>query len=165
VLRSLDVIHLTGVKRSTNGMFETFKPIIPEGGHHKGTSVCQESGCSRTTREGKPFCSDHIESSPYVQEILGVLAERNIEARILEQGVGRIDKEGYFYKETLLLLRSKNYTARGLARRLDLTFKAARRLIILITSDGLARCKETSKGDLYISTLGEKDLAPPKNRN
>lgn len=140
-------------------MFETFRSIIPDAGQHKGTSPCQEKGCLRSTREGKPFCSDHIESAPYVQRILGILAARDEEERILELRRGRINKDGFFYRETLLLLRSKDFTAKGLARRLDLSHHATRRLIRMIAKDGLAIEGETGRGDVTISGLGDRDLA------
>lgn len=140
-------------------MYEIFRSVLPEGGQHKGTSPCQAPSCQRSTREGKPFCSDHIELAPYVQQVLGILAERDEEERVLELKRGRIAKDGFFYRETLLLLRSKDFTAKGLARRLDLSHHAAERLIRLIASDRLARQSQTSRGDLTISGLGDRDLA------
>ena len=140
-------------------MYEIFRSVLPEGGQHKGTSPCQASGCMRSTREGKPYCSDHIENAPYVKSILGILAARNEEERVLELKRGKIPQNGFFYRETLLLLRTKDFTTKGLARRLDISHHAAARLINLIARDGLARKGETSRGDLTLSGLGARDLA------
>lgn len=145
-------------------MYEIFRSVLPEGGQHKGTSPCNASGCMRSTREGKPFCSDHIENAPYVRQILGILTARAEEERVLELKRGRIPKTGFFYRECLLLLRSKDFTTKGLARRLDLSHHAAERLIKLIARDGLARKGETSRGDVTISGLGDQDLADPKEQ-
>jgi len=140
-------------------MYDLFRSVIPQGGQHKGTSPCQASGCTRSTREGKPFCSDHIENAPYVRRILGILTDRDEEERVLELKRGRISQAGFFYRETLLLLRTKDFTAKGLARRLDISHYAAERLIGLIDRDGLACKGETSRGDKTISGLGARDLA------
>lgn len=36
---------------------------------HRGRR-CELPGCIQSTREGKPYCSDHVEMHPYVQAIL-----------------------------------------------------------------------------------------------
>lgn len=140
-------------------MFEFLRPILPEGGQHKGTSPCKARACDRSTREGKPFCSEHIESAPYVAKILQILEDRAEEERILLSQDGGIPKKGFFYTETLLLLRSKNFTAKGLSRRLDINHDAAKRLIVLMGRDGLVKVAHTSRGDLTISGLAPKDLS------
>jgi hypothetical protein len=38
---------------------------------------CEHIGCDQATREGKAYCSDHVEQHPYVQELLSRLAERD----------------------------------------------------------------------------------------
>jgi len=132
--------------------------VIPDGGNHKGTSTCQHEGCGKTTREGKPFCSAHVEDSPYVRSILAILCERDEEEAILNKKNGGIQTQGFFFRETLLLLRSKDYTAKALSRRLDISHHAAERLIVLMTKGGLAKRGMTSRGDTTISGLGLRDL-------
>ena len=147
-------------------MLDTIRAILPEGGSHKGTSSCQNRSCKKSTREGKPFCSGHVEDAPYVRAILDILKNSAKEAATLRKGKGRINKQGYFYRETLLLLRSRDFTAKGLSRRLDLSHKAAERLIWLMAKDKLVKAGETSRGEKTISGLSPRDLAPPpKHRN
>lgn len=31
---------------------------------------CSEPGCERTTKEGKPYCRDHVANHPYVVDLL-----------------------------------------------------------------------------------------------
>lgn len=31
---------------------------------------CQEPGCVRTTKEGKPYCPDHISRLPYIAHLM-----------------------------------------------------------------------------------------------
>ena len=142
-------------------MFDVFRAVIPDGGQHKGTSNCRFQGCPKTTREGKPFCSTHIESAPYIKVILSKLADSKVEEKLLdspdEDRPFNLDTS-FFVRETLLLLRTKDFTSKGLARRLDITHNAARLLISLMHNNRLARMRKTSRGDLTISGLGPRDL-------
>jgi len=139
-------------------MHEVFRFIQPDGGGHKGTSVCRHEGCTKTTREAKPYCSEHIENGWYIQRVLAELERAEEEEAILASGEGRIPRTGFYYRETLLLLRSKDFTGKGLARRLDICHPAALRLIVLLTEDGLARSSMTSRGDMTVSGTGSQDL-------
>ena len=145
-------------------MFEMLRPVLPLGGQHKGTSSCRAPRCAKSTREGKPFCSGHIEHAPYVKQILETLRKRRAEAAKLESFRGRIPRNGFFYRETLLLLRSKDFTSKGLARRLDISHRAAERLIGIMAKDGLVKRASTPRGDLTISGLGDHDLAEIKEQ-
>ena len=140
-------------------MFNVFRPVLPEGGQHKGTSSCQGADCPKSTREGKPFCSKHITQARYVRKILGELAQREKEVVVLEKRRGRIDPGGFFYRETLFLLRINDFTAKGLSRSLDLSHHATERLISMMAADKLAKKARTSRGDLTISGMGEKPLS------
>ncbi len=140
-------------------MKDIIRLIVPNSGQHKGSSHCSHPSCSKTTREAKPFCSAHIENAPYVQKILAELQRRADEETVLERARGKIPTDGFFYRETLLLLRTKDFTVKGLARRLDLSHEAAARLIVLMAADKLAIKSSTSRGDLTISGLGSRDLA------
>lgn len=94
-----------------------------------------------------------------MQRILRIREEAAEEERVLNLQRGRISKQGFYYRETLLLLRSKDFTAKGLARRLDITHYAASRLIVMMTLDGLVKRDATSRGDMTIGGLGQCDLA------
>lgn len=38
---------------------------------------CEHPGCNQATREGKAYCSEHVEEHPYVKELIARLAERD----------------------------------------------------------------------------------------
>ena len=143
-------------------MFDVFRALIPDGGNHKGTSNCQDQGCHKTTREGKPFCSKHIEQAAYIKVILGKLADADAEEKILDEEPDEKNPfnlgASFYVRETLLLLRTKDFTSKGLARRLDISHTASKRLISLMHNNSLARMKKTSRGDLTISGFGLRDL-------
>ena len=69
------------------------------------TRSCEESGCLKTTREGKPFCPDHVERHAYVQTILAMLAEREDETeRVRKKGPSAVDLSGLTAQELMLHL-------------------------------------------------------------
>lgn len=35
---------------------------------------CRAPGCSQGTREGKPYCSDHVDHHSYVQDLLAKMS-------------------------------------------------------------------------------------------
>jgi hypothetical protein len=49
----------------------------------------------KTTREGKPFCPNHVEHHAYVQAILRILSDREEERdRVRRLGPGEVDISG-----------------------------------------------------------------------
>lgn len=64
---------------------------------------CEDSGCERRTREGKPYCEDHVEQHPYVQEVLARRARLQLE---VEQALrwGIVDVEGLLARDVVNLV-------------------------------------------------------------
>lgn len=50
-----------------------------ETSQRRQTKYCDVEGCNAATREGKPYCPDHIEMSPYVRGVVGALLQRERE--------------------------------------------------------------------------------------
>jgi hypothetical protein len=134
------------------------RPLLPSSGTHKGTRDCEAVGCRKSTREGKPYCSNHIEKAPYIVGILGKLDQRAQEEAILEKGRRHIPQDGFFVKEAVLLLRTKDFTIKSFSRRLDISHKAAARLVDLLVKWGHAKQVKTARGGKTISGLAHKDL-------
>lgn len=68
-------------------------------------TACEADGCNRSTKEGKPFCSDHILHQPYVQELLAALeAKEAEEARVTRLGARAVDPEGITAREVVRTL-------------------------------------------------------------
>lgn len=52
----------------------------------EGPRRCSIHGCPKATREGKPYCLDHVEKNPHIVELLATLRQREQEADQLDQG-------------------------------------------------------------------------------
>jgi len=134
------------------------RPLLPDPGLHKGTRDCEADGCRKTTREGKPYCSKHIELGSYIQEVLTELDRAATEEAILESGRGEVPRQGFYVREALLLLRTKDFTVKSFSRRLDISHKATDRLICFLIQWGLAKRSRSQRGGDTISGLAPKDL-------
>jgi predicted HTH transcriptional regulator len=136
------------------------RAVIPDPGLHKGTRECEVTGCGKTTREGKPYCSKHIEHAPYIQEVQRRLDRRAGEESLLEDETGTktIPCDGFFVNEAILLLRTRDFTIKSFSRRLDITHKAAERLIVHLVEWGHAKRKKTSRGGNTVVGVAPKDL-------
>ena len=111
---------------------------------------CEFSGCKRTTREGKPFCSDHVESSPYVKAVMAEIALRDDEERLLAKGEPP-SCDGHLVRETLLTLEQGSFTSAKLSRLMDISHDATETLIRFMAKEGLVRMSKTDRGALVIS--------------
>lgn len=129
------------------------RPVRPEGSTSRpGAAKCQLDACGQSTREGKPYCSQHIENGTYVQGILKELELRETEADLLDRGKS-IDDDGHLVRESLLLLEQGGYTAARLARLLDITHAAAETLIRFMAKKKLAKMGRTERGATTIEKI------------
>ena len=126
---------------------------------------CRADDCSKATREGKPYCSEHVEHSPYVRRIIEELALRDQEADDLSAGK-TISRDGHLVRETLLMLEQGSYTSAKLSRLMDISHSSTETLIRVMDEMGLAVMSKTDRGALVISKLEppEKDGAPQDTR-
>lgn len=64
--------------------------IIPDGASSRtGPNFCEFDGCKETTREGKPYCSNHVELNLYASEVVA-----HLERRAQEDGRARRQVRG-----------------------------------------------------------------------
>lgn len=59
--------------------------------------------CSQLTREGKPYCPEHVDHHPYVRKILAILDARSQEKKSLETKEGKA--RGNFDEEIISYLQ------------------------------------------------------------
>jgi len=99
------------------------------------TRICEEASCSNTTRENKPFCSNHVERADYVQDILHAIKNQEIEQeKALSQGIRAIKRDSLTVKEIILTLSQKgektiNYLCRDLQLPEDVMLVYAKFLV------------------------------------
>ncbi len=121
------------------------------------TRFCKELGCEQTTREGKPYCPDHVENHPYVQEILDTLAAREAEERqVRSQGARAVDPRGLTAKELVLHLSLHGArTLERLSRELQLDPRIVDGYVSALVERGVVTLGRTNRGSTVVRLAGE----------
>lgn len=139
-------------------LFRTMQTGSPTG--RAPNPKCNHAPCKRATREGKPYCSEHVELSPYVARIIEELELRDHEAALLAAGK-KIARDGHLVRETLLMLEQGSYTSAKLSRLMDISHSSTETLIRIMDDMGLATMSKTDRGALVIAKIGSAPESPP----
>lgn len=113
--------------------------------------------CGQATREGKPYCPDHVERHGYVQEVMAALERRAAEEeRVLRKGAAAVDPEGINAREILLQLRLHGErTVERLARDLQLDPRLVPHYAQALARRGLVRLGRTSRGCVLVEPVAD----------
>ena len=88
---------------------------VPHISDRRPAPRCEAAGCTETTRNGKPYCTNHVELLPYVNRLIDTLEARDAELeRVAKRGPRSVDPQGITAQEILLQL--KLYGGRTIAR-------------------------------------------------
>lgn len=121
--------------------------------------------CGDATREGKPYCPEHVERHPYVQEVLAVLEERSAEERrVLRRGASAVDPRGVNAREILLQLHLYGErTVERLARDLQLDPALVPHYAQALARRGLVSLGRTERGSVLVCPVAASgtELARP----
>lgn len=114
---------------------------------------CEFETCDNPTREGKPFCSDHVEHHRYVRELLLILDRRDAEIELIESAdtrlkeVRRVDFDGPVVKEILHCIKEHGWlTMARLSRETRLSAKVLDACIRALVSKGALVTKISKRG-------------------
>lgn len=120
--------------------------------HTSTTRSCEHSGCLKTTREGKPYCPDHVERHAYVQSILAILAEREAEtARVRKKGPSAVDPSGLTASELMLHLSLHgSRTVERLSREFQLESAVIHNYVTALKGQGKVVLGRTTRGSTVV---------------
>jgi hypothetical protein len=118
---------------------------------------CQHAVCEQTTREGKPYCPDHVESHPYVRDILDTLAARHAEEDAVRTvGAEAVNLSGLTARELLLHLSLHGArTVERLSRELQLDSQVLKGYVSALVGDGRVELGRTHRGSTIVKLSGE----------
>ena len=141
------------VVRSSSPRVEQLANFIrPSGPSDSRTRFCAAAGCILTTREGKPYCPDHVDRHPYVQNLLSALAEReDEESKVKQRGARAVNPEGLAVKELILHLSLHGArTEERLCRELQMEPKVLDGYINSLKRRGIIAFGRTNRGSTVI---------------
>lgn len=115
---------------------------------------CEKEGCNNTTREGKPYCSDHVLDHVYAGTVHRLVMQRQQEAWLLEwRGVMcGIREDWLLVQETLAYLKHNGpKTVEGLARQLGIHAENHMRpLAEWLINNGIVKKSSTKRGSTVL---------------
>ena len=116
------------------------------------TRACEREGCMQTTREGKPFCPDHVEHHTYVRSILKVLEEREAEREAVRRhGPKAVDLAGLTAQELVLHLSLHgSRTVERLSREFQLDSEVIKGYVNALQIKGTVILGRTTRGSTVV---------------
>ena len=129
---------------------KTLEPASYQSSSATQTRSCRV--CGGTTREGKPYCPDHVVEHPYVQSILNTLvARREEEERVRQRGADAVDLTGLTAKELVLHLSLHGArTVERLSRELQLDSQVLKGYVGALVEDGAVALGRTNRGSTIV---------------
>lgn len=124
---------------------------------HTRVKRCEIPSCSRATREGKPFCPDHVEDHPYARSLIEALVARRVEeALVLERGAQAASLDGITAKEIIGSVSVYgSRTVERIARELSLDRKTVEGYAQALARGKRVHLTKTKRGAVVVN-LGPK---------
>ena len=118
--------------------------------------VCDVGGCFNSTREGKPYCPEHVDQHPYVQAILGILQQREDEENLVRRrGSAAVDPGGLTAKELVLHLSLHgSRTVERLSREFQLETRVMQGYVNALKVQGVLVTGRTTRGSTVVRLAG-----------
>ena len=114
---------------------------------------CEQAECKLSTREGKPFCPDHVAEHVYVRNIQDQLLVRTNEWKAVEKKGGEaVDVAGTTAKEILLILTMQgSRTIKRISREVNLDSSLVESYIDALKKAGLVQVGRTTRGNRTVA--------------
>jgi len=117
--------------------------------------MCDISGCFETTREGKAYCSNHVEKQPYVQNLLKRMQERQEQDELVRrEGSRAVNLDSITVKEIKLQLSIYGKrTEERLTRELQIDKTIIHNYAIRLQNEGVIAFGQTARNNLTVNLL------------
>jgi hypothetical protein len=127
------------------------------------TRHCQQPLCGTATRQGKPFCSAHVDEHPYVKNLLARIDGKHAEeARVRDRGSRAVDPNGLTSQEILrFLIVHGERTVPRLARDLNVDLGTLRAYVSALARKHRVSLGENKRGATLIRY---REVPAPKRR-
>lgn len=108
--------------------------------------------CGGTTREGKPYCSEHIEQSPYLQRLAQQIASKQVEeALVAEKGAAEVESDSATVDEIQNLLEMTGpRTDIAIAKELQIDARALKGYLAYMKKRGMVVTKTNRRGNTVV---------------
>lgn len=121
--------------------------------------ICALENCAQKTRKGKPYCSNHVESHTYVDELLQRMQDRiDEDAAVLREGSKVANIQGITCTEIILQLRLNGpRTLDRLERELQISRSIIYKYTVALKREGLVIFGRTTRGNTTVALVNEDE--------
>lgn len=117
---------------------------------------CDFPGCGQNTREGKAFCSDHVEHQPYAKWVIEQIEAREKEVERVKKRGGKISAKSEVTRDLLGFIVERGCCTLERLRRErmhDADEATVERYIKSLAKKGLVKISKTTRGRLLIEAV------------
>jgi hypothetical protein len=116
---------------------------------------CEAKGCKCSTREGKPYCPEHVNEHQYVSNLLELVNKKaKEEKRVLEKGYKAIKPGSLTITEVMSHLNQiGTITVHGLSRFLVIDYLVLEQYVIYLEKAKKVHVGTTSRGSKTVRLL------------
>lgn len=133
------------------------KVVIPNGTPSRtGSRSCEAADCVHTTREGKPFCSDHVDHNPYAKQVIAEIDLRETDDEKAKKKSKRgVNTDGVTATELLQNVADHGpRTKERLCRELNIEMKVLDGYVDALRKDGKITLGRTRRGSEVVHLAG-----------
>jgi hypothetical protein len=119
---------------------------------HTEVRMCKVGSCQEATREGKTFCTEHIEFQPYIQDLVKRMTDRAQEDESVRSvGSKAVNLDGITVKEILLHLKQGGTrTEERLEREVQLDKVIVHNYLVRLSMEGVIRFGRTGRNNICV---------------
>ncbi len=127
---------------------------------------CQCSGCGAPTRDGKPFCIDHIEAMPYAKWLIAIVEQRDAHIGAINQG-NRVELDQRMAGEILAVIVSAGtITPQRIAHICGFPYRVVTVYVESLVAAGKLTAGKTRRGSPIVKLIVPPEAKPRgKNKN
>lgn len=115
---------------------------------------CAVKGCPIQTREGKDYCSDHVERCDYVKSILDARKQHLLETRRINKNPGALTIDTEIVRDAINFLTYDGpLSLEKLASLLSASNTLVEKIVMLLARQRMVTVKKTKRGSRLIVPL------------
>lgn len=110
------------------------------------TKHCEVAGCGNFTRERKPYCPEHVDNHPYVQDLLQQLANKADSLKKTKNW----KPDPTLISDIVLLVSTKGtITAAAAKREMNIDEESIEKLMRFLAQAGVFKCDYNNRKQYY----------------
>lgn len=118
------------------------------------------AACEETTREGKEYCTQHVENHSYIQDLMSRMKDREHEDHeVMMKGSSAVNLDGITVQEIMIHLRQTGTkTMEGLAKALQLEKFILQKYIFALRDLKKVEIISTARECMAVRLLSDEEL-------